>query len=201
MSWLLASVALAADPVLLTQAPVLGDDASTATVHVHVPGLQASDRLKVSPSQGEVLEVQRQGELVTLSLRPPTARREGDDMPLTLKVRGSMKLDFEMAIPLHQPTRGSLELGSELAEWKPGSRAPVPITIKSGGSHAIPDSARKLSARASQGTVTDMKYVGDGTWTANWRPPSRNNGESAVLIAVTDLSAPCLLYTSDAADE
>lgn len=194
MSWLLVSVALAADPVLLTQAPVLGDDASTATVHLHVPGLQASDRLKVSPSQGEVLEVQRQGELVTLSLRPPTARREGDDMPLTLKVRGSMKLDFEMAIPLHQPTRGSLEVGSDLSEWKSGSRAPVPITLKSSGSHAIPDSARKLSARASQGTVTDMKYVGDGIWTANWRPPSRSNGESAVLIAVTDLSAPEVIH-------
>ena len=194
MSWLLVSVALAAEPVLLTQAPVLGDDASTATVHVHIPGLQAADRLKVSPSQGQVLEVQRQGELVTLSLRPPTARREGDDMPLTLKVRGSMKLDAELAIPLHQPTRGSLEMVSELKEWKPSSRAPVPITLKSGGSHALPDSARELSARASQGTVTDMKYVGEGTWTANWRPPSRSNGESAVLIAVTDLSAPEVIH-------
>ena len=128
MSWLLLSAALAAEPVLLTQSPVLGDDANTATVHVHVPGLQASDRLKISPSQGEVLEVQRQGELVTLSIRPPTARREGDDMPITLKVRGSMKLDAELAILLHQSTRGSLELESKLSEWKPGSRAPVAIT-------------------------------------------------------------------------
>ncbi|MFT5585465.1 MAG: hypothetical protein ACI9VR_003057, partial [Cognaticolwellia sp.] len=194
MSWLLVSVMLAADPVLLTQAPVLGDDASTATVHVHVPGLQEADRLKVSPSQGEVLEVQRQGELVTLSIRPPTSRREGDDMPITLKVRGSLKLDADLAIPLHQPTRGSLEMDSELTEWKPGSRAPVPITLKSSGSHALPDSARELSARVSQGTITDMKYEGEGTWSANWRPPSRSNGESTVLIAVTDLSAPEVIH-------
>lgn len=190
MTWLLLSAALAAEPVLLTQSPVLGDDANIATVHIHVPGLQTSDRLKISPSQGEVLEVQRQGELVTLSVRPPTARREGDDMPITLKVRGSMKLDAEIALLLHQPTRGSLELDSKLIEWKPGSRAPVPITLKSSGTHALPDSARKLAGRASQGSITDMKYEGEGTWSANWRPPSRSNGESAVLIAVTDLSAP-----------
>lgn len=190
MTWLLASVALAADPTLLTQTPVLGDGRSTATVHLHVPGLQASDRLKVSPSQGEVLEINRQGELVTLSLRPPTARRLNDDMPLTVKVRGSMKLDAEIAVPLHQPTQGSLSVSAELSVWKPGSRAPVPLTLKSGGSHALPDSARSLKLRASQGTVTDLKYQGEGTWTANWRPPSRSNGESAVLIAVTDLSAP-----------
>ncbi|MED5371717.1 MAG: Ig-like domain-containing protein [Myxococcota bacterium] len=190
MLWLLATAALAADPILLTQTPVVGDGEQTAVVLVQVPGLQESDRVRLSPSQGEVLEVSRQGELLALTLRPPTARRQGDDMPIELKVRGSMKLNAELAVPLAQPTRGSLNLQAESTTWKPGDRARREITITPGGTHSLPVGAREIALRASQGSISAATPNDDGTWTATWTPPSRGNGESEVLIVATDLSAP-----------
>ncbi|MCB9764266.1 MAG: Ig-like domain-containing protein [Alphaproteobacteria bacterium] len=174
---------------LLTEQPVLADGAGTVVVHAYIPDLTDADTLKLKPFEGELLNQTRQGELLTLTLRPPEAFK-ADQMRIAVKVRGGMKLDEDLLIPLAPVPRARVDITASAPVWTAGDRSPVTLTLKPAGTHDLPASAHALAVRASQGTVKVDGQNPDGSWTATWTPPSHPEPEQVVLFAATDLTRP-----------
>ncbi|MCK6524647.1 Ig-like domain-containing protein, partial [Myxococcota bacterium] len=188
-----ASMAWAGEVRLLNEAPLLADGAGELRVLLVVPGLQASDRVKLKTSEGTVTGFQQDGERLVVTVQPPQAYTEGT-VRLTVSVRGAMKLDEDVLIPLHPPNKAQVGLSFSPDTWTAGQKGSVSVTLKPEGVHALPATARRYAVRASLGTVSALKANPDGSFTATWTPPAKVTGPVNVVFTTTDLTAPDVVH-------
>lgn len=187
---LLSFPALAGSVAVLPGPPLVADGQSVVRVTVNIPGLQDADKVRARPYEGELVALTRGGAgLVTLHLKPAERYKPGD-LRVTLSVRGSMKLDEDINIPLLPPARGGLTVSFEPAEWKAGSGGTVKVTVRAEGAHPLPDSARSPLLAASEGKLSAPKANSDGSWSATWTPPTKVEVPTNVLFTATDATAP-----------
>ena len=188
-----APMAWAGELRVLNEAPLLADGAGELRVLVLVPGLQASDKVKLKPAEGELVAMQQDGERLVVTLRPPQAYSDGT-LRLSVSVRGSMKLDEDVLIALHPPHKAQVGLSFSPATVTAGQKGPVTVTLKPEGSHPLPATARRYAVRASLGAVSALKANPDGSFTATWTPPAKVTGPVNVVFTTTDLTAPDVVH-------
>ncbi|MBK7756148.1 MAG: Ig-like domain-containing protein [Deltaproteobacteria bacterium] len=188
-----APMAWAGEVRVLNEAPLLADGAGELRVLLVVPGLQPSDRVKLKPAEGELVAMQQDGERLVVTLRPPQAYSEGT-LRLTVSVRGAMKLDEDVLIPLHPPHKAQVGLSFSPESWTVGQKGAVTVTLKPEGSHPLPATARRYAVAASLGVVSALKANPDGSFTATWTPPAKITGPVNVVFTTTDLTAPDVVH-------
>jgi hypothetical protein len=175
---------------LVNTAPLVADGQGVAVVHMHVEGLGDGDSLKLKPFEGELLDTERHGEAVTLTLRPPEVYKPGQ-MRIAVKARGGVKVTEDLVVPLIPPSRAGLEISTKRDGWKAGDRRPFELTIQPGeGFHELPTEARRYAVRASQGSVGPLEEGKDGAWSFSWTPPSKPEAETHLVFAVVDTTRP-----------
>ena len=175
---------------LVNTAPLVADGEGTAVVHMQVEGLSDADSLKLKPFEGELLDFERHGEAVTLTLRPPEVYKPGQ-MRVSVKARGGVKVSEDLVVPLVPASRAGLEIQTTRDSWKADDRRPFELSIEPGdGFHELPAEARRYAVRASQGSVGSLKEGKDGAWTFTWTPPSKPQAETHLVFAVVDLTRP-----------
>ncbi|MCK6516355.1 Ig-like domain-containing protein [Myxococcota bacterium] len=188
-----APMAWAGEVRVLNEAPLLADGAGELRVLLVVPGLQPSDRVKLKPAEGELVAMQQDGERLVVTLRPPQAYSDGT-LRLTVSVRGAMKLDEDVLIPLHPPHKAQVGLSFSPETWTAGQKGAVTVTLKPEGSHPLPATARRYAVAASLGVVSALKANPDGSFTATWTPPAKITGPVNVVFTTTDLTAPDVVH-------
>ena len=104
---------------LVNTAPLVADGEGTAVVHMQVEGLSDADSLKLKPFEGELLDYERHGEAVTLTLRPPEVYKPGQ-MRVSVKARGGVKVSEDLVVPLIPASRAGLEIQTKRETWKAG---------------------------------------------------------------------------------
>jgi hypothetical protein len=183
------SQAWAASVQLLSSGPLLADGQTESVVQLFVPGMDARARVKVSARGGTVVS-QHVDELgiITLGLLPKYAAVQGN-LSLSLRVRGALKFDEQVLVPIRPPALGPFRLQVEPAQLRPGQKeATVSVMVAAGGH--LPVDERKISLGASVGSVSGLRYNGGGVWTAKYTAPKNLRKPVSALITAVDLTAP-----------
>lgn len=175
---------------VLPAGPMVADGETTLRVSMVVPGLAEADKVRVRGVDGTVSAVTRgPGGVVTVHFVPVLAS-EPRDAKLAVSVRGEMKLDEEVAIPVLAPPKGKINVSFEPNTWKAGSAGTVKVSLAFEGVHPLPTGARALALDASDGKISNLTREADGRWTATWTPPAKPTDPANVLFTATDLTAP-----------
>jgi hypothetical protein len=183
------SQAWAASVQLLSSGPLLADGQTESVVQLYVPGMDARARVKVKARGGSVVS-QHVDELgiVTLGLLPKAVASQSM-MSLSVRVRGAMKFDEQVQVPLKPPALGPFKLQIEPAQLRPGQQeATVSVMVADGGH--LPLDARVVALAASVGKITGLRYNGNGIWTAKYTAPRNLRKPVSALITAVDLTAP-----------
>jgi len=154
-----------------------------------VPGLDARARVKVKARGGTVVSqfVDDQG-VVTLGLLPKAVATQGV-MSLSVRVRGAVKFDEQVQVPVKPSAMGPFRLQVEPAQLRPGQQeATVSVMVTDGGH--LPLDARKVAMSASVGKISGLRYSGNGVWTAKFTAPRNLRKPVSALITAVDLTAP-----------
>lgn len=174
--------------VLLPADPVVGDGQQTVLLHLGVPGVQPTDKVRVKPDAGEVVATRVPGPgLVAVELRPP-AVRDPTTIQLEVRVRGGVTEDAVLPLEVSPAGGGRLELRPASAAVPYGA-TPVVLTVVPQGTFALPAANRRVRVTASVGTVEPPKAQPDGTWTTRWIPP-KSGDPAIVLFSAVDLTEP-----------
>lgn len=182
--------AFAGTITVLPAGPLVADGETTLRVSMVVPGLADADKVKVRAVDGTIGAVTRgPNGLVTVHFVPVVAS-EPRSSKIVVSVRGEMKLDEEVSIPVLAPPKGKINITFSQDSYKGGSAGTVTVTLKTSGVHPLPDSARSLALDASDGKISNLKREADGSWTATWTPPVKPVNPANVLFTATDLTAP-----------
>ena len=192
---LFMGVANAGQIQLMPAGPMVADGVSPVTLHIWVPHLVATDKVKVKPEHGKVTAVERHpGGMLAVSWVP--AREGGDrdvNVTVTIRHKGADPEVAQLSVPLAAPLTGTLSVSATPAEWAPGQDA-IQIKFKLSGTSKQAMSARQILVAASTGTITDAIGMGDGTFSARWTPPADTSQAQTVVISAVDASAPSDIY-------
>jgi hypothetical protein len=183
------SQAWAASVQLLSSGPLLADGQTESVVQLFVPGLDARARVKVKARGGTVVSqhVDALG-IISLGLLPSAMTTQGN-LSLSVRVRGAMKLDEQVQVPLKPPALGPFRLQIEPAQLRPGQQeATVSVKVAEGGH--LPMEERKIALGASVGSISTLRYNGGGIWTAKYTAPRNLRKPVSALITAVDLTAP-----------
>ena len=183
------SQAWAASVQLLSSGPLLADGQTESVVQLFVPGMDARARVKVKARGGTVV-TQHVDELgiISLGILPNAVTSQGN-LSLSVRVRGTMKFDEQVLVPVKPPALGPFRLQIEPAQLRPGQHeATVSVKVSEGGH--LPLDERKIALGASVGTVSGLRYNGGGIWTAKYTAPRNLRKPVSALITAVDLTAP-----------
>ena len=174
---------------VISSGPLLADGQTESTIQLYLPGLSPSARVKVKARGGEVVS-QHLDELgvLTVGLLPASVQTQGS-MTLSVRVRGELKLDEQVAVPVRPSAQGGLGIQVEPAQLRPGQgQATVSIRVPEGG-HLSQD-ARQIALSASVGEISALRYNGAGNWSATYTAPRNLKNPVSALITAVDLTAP-----------
>lgn len=183
------SQAWAASVQLLSSGPLLADGQTESVVQLFIPGLEARARVKVKARGGTVVSqhVDALG-IISLGLLPSAVTTQGN-LSLSVRVRGALKLDEQVQVPLRPPALGPFRLQIEPAQLRPGQQeATVSVKVAEGGH--LPVDERKIALGASVGSISGLRYNGGGIWTAKYTAPRNLRKPVSALITAVDLTAP-----------
>jgi hypothetical protein len=186
----LSTSAFAGTIELLPAGPLVADGQTTLRVAMRIPGLTDADKVRARPESGELIAVSVAGpELVILHIKP-VAATQADTLTVTMSVRGVMKLDEDIELPLLPPPSGEVvvSLSAEVMTYGAGGTATV--TLRPQGAHPLPQSARSFLVTASEGKVSALTAAPDGSYTATWTPPAKGTVPGLVLFTATDATSP-----------
>ena len=186
----LLPAALAGELTLLPSAPIV-PDGQPVTLLISAPGVVTTDRIKVKAYDGDYVSSRVAADgLIEVTWTPPTTTR-ADESTVKVSVRGDIKLDQELKVPLAAPPRGGLTVSVVPDAWAAGTRQQTRIVVKPDGYHNVPDDARSVSIACTEGKVGPVQDDDGGGWSAVWTPPSpAPKVPTNVLCTATDLTAP-----------
>ena len=187
---MLPSVALAGAVTLLPGPPVVSDGKSSATVRIWVPGIQGTDKVRVTASEGRVSEAEIGADgVITVTLIGPSIKA-AKDLSLGVKIQGvSLKVDEAVTVPLVPPYAGNLKVSFEPPEFV-GGNSGVLVRVTPDASTPQSAEARRMLGAASAGTLDSFVAAGDGTFVARWSPPAGLAKSRTAIITVVDAAAP-----------
>lgn len=187
---LLPSAAFAGAVSVLPGPPVVADGKSTATVRIYAPGIQGTDKVRVTATDGRVggAEIGADG-VITVTLLPPQLKAPGD-LSLNVKIQGvALRVDETLSLSMVPPFAGTLKLSFDPPEFVAGNTG-VLVRVTPDASTPQSAEARRMLGTASVGTLDTFVSAGDGTYVARWTPPANLSHSRTAIIAVADAAAP-----------
>lgn len=187
---LLPTTALAGAVSLLPGPPVVADGKSTATIRIYAPGIQGTDRVRVSADDGRMggAEIGSDG-VITATLLPPLLKAP-KDLTLSVKIQGAvLRVDETLSLPMVPPYAGTLKVTFDPPQFVAGNSG---VLVKVTPDSSTPQSAeaRRVLGTTSVGTLDSFVASGDGTYAARWTPPAGLAKSRTAIIAVADAAAP-----------
>ncbi len=181
--------ALSAEINVLHDGPVLADGASAHRVYLEVPGLVATDKVRLKTREGVVLghSIPMPG-LLAIDLSGTPLDTAGA-LSLRVRVKGGIELDKVVSLPLQPVATGTLKIELTPPDLIGGLQR-VEVRVRAEGPAHLPHGARPFALSATVGEIESLQAAGDGTWTAFYIPPVDLDEAVVVLFTATDLSAP-----------
>lgn len=187
---LFPTAALAGAVSVLPGPPVVADGKSTATVRIYAPGIQGTDKVRVSSAEGRMgaAEIGADG-VITVTLLPPQLKAP-KDLPLSVKIQGAvLRVDEIVSVPLVPPYAGTLKVTFDPPEFVAGNTG-VLVRVTPDASTPQSAEARRMLGTTSLGSLDAFVAAGDGTYVARWTPPAGLTKSRTAIIAVGDAAAP-----------
>ena len=169
--------------------PLMGDGVTPATVLLRIEGAAPTDKVKIRAERGRTgkSELLPDGSWLVELIPPSVASPE--QLGLVVKSKGAVTAETTATVPLVPPPSGTLALSFSAETVRAGDKA-VTVTIRPEGPEHVPLDLRVLSLTATNGRLAEPERADDGTWTAQWTPPSSVSAPQAVLFVASDLTAP-----------
>ena len=182
---------------MLPAGQIVGDGLTPVTLYVTaldnagVP-LETS-RLKMTPSEGKVSDLENRGDgLIQMQFTPPRVR-SAQEIVLRLKGKiGSAPLNQAWSIQVVPPLGSGMQASLNPPQVVLGQdrTASLSFSLSESSDHAgQPD----LQIRSTAGTLSNTTYLGNGRFTALYTPPDVVYPHTA-LITVSDKRAPTETY-------
>lgn len=187
---LLPTTALAGAVSLLPGPPVVADGKSTATVRIYAPGIQGTDKVRVSADDGRIggAEVGADS-VITVTLLPPLLKAPRD-LTLAVKIQGAvLRVDDTVSLPMVPPYAGTLKVTFDPPQFVAGNSG-VLVRVTPDASTPQSAEARRVLGTTSTGTLDSFVSSGDGTYVARWTPPAGLTKSRTAIIAVADAASP-----------
>src|SRR6185436_7446926 len=92
---------------LLATGPLVGDGVTPSTLRVWVEGTTPTDRVKVNPSEGKAGDPVLSADGVVAFSYVPPAVTAAKQVGIEVSVRGSVKLDRRVDVPVNPPPAGT----------------------------------------------------------------------------------------------
>jgi hypothetical protein len=175
---------------LLATSPLVGDGVTPATLRVWVEGTTVTDRVKVNPTEGKAGDPVLSADGVVAFSYVPPAVTAAKQVGIEVSVRGAVKLDRRIEVPVNPPPAGTYSVTFDPPQVVLGRDAAATIRIKGSGTSPVAPEARSVLLNASFGTISEPTPGGDGTFVARWTPPATLEGARTLLVGVTDRAAP-----------
>lgn len=187
---LFPTAALAGAVSVLPGPPVVADGKSTATVRIYAPGVQGTDKVRVSADEGRLgaAEIGADG-VITVTLIPPLLKAPRE-LPLSVKIQGaSLRVEETVNLSLVPPYAGTLKVTFDPPEFV-GGNSGVLVRVTPDASTPQSAEARRMLGAASVGTLDAFVPAGDGTYVSRWTPPAGLTKSRTAIVAVADAAAP-----------
>jgi hypothetical protein len=192
---LMLGTAFAGQIQLMPAGPMVADGESPVTLHIWIPHLVSTDKVKVKPAHGKVQEVvQHPGGMLAVSWIPAREGTDRDvDVTVTIRHRGADPEEATLIAPLTAPLTGQITVDTTPGEWAPDREAiQVKFTLSGTSKQTVGD--RRLLVAASAGSITEAVPLGDGTFSARWTPPTGVQPAQTVVISAVDAAAPSTVF-------
>lgn len=169
--------------------PLVADGETSAVIHLHIPGVQPGDSVRVRSEEANVGAAAVEAPDRVVVAVAPRYRAEAGEITLAVRVRGAVTLDDVAKVPVVPPVQGELEVVVEPAEL-PMGKGTATIRVTAKGNEHLPATARAVRMAASVGTVGPVTRNLDGSWTATYTPPAKTAGPVSAVITAADATAP-----------
>ena len=182
---------------MLPAGQIVGDGQTSVTLYVTAldPSGQPleTSRLKASASEGDISDLENQGNgLISMQFTPPVVR-EAAEVVLRLKGKvGSEGLDKAWSLQVVPSLASSLQTAINPAQVVLGQdrTASVSFTLPNISAHG---GEPELQFRATAGELSNVTYLGNGRFTGLYTPPDVAYPHAA-LITVSDKRSPTDIY-------
>ena len=180
---------------LVPSGPVVADGKQRTTLHIWIPQLLDTDKVKVKPATGKVHSIERlPNKMLAVQWAPA---REGAPRALPISVnirkRGAPPVTASLTVDLVPATEGAITVKATPGEWAPNQGdIQVKLTLTGTADQAVTD--RRVLVTASAGSITEAVPLGDGTFSARWSPPADNTTARTIVISAVDAASPSSIY-------
>lgn len=184
-STLLASQALAAQPLLLPGAPLSAGE--PGTVELWITDLSADTRVKARAGSAHVGTVQR---LDDGRLRIPVTPAAAGQLALDLTMKGPAGKELAtVLVPVEPAMTGGIEVKPAQPRFDHGRDRSVAFDLRALAEGRQPLAERRLIAHSSLGRLDEPQPDAAG-WSMHWTPPKDLQAPAYAIVAVADAAAP-----------